>query len=132
MRSKSHNRLTHQQITLLSYLFDLGQQSYISSRWDLSGLSTREFICPWRHKKWSKKTYLAYAFSSSAGQNWSLWRLCTKASLPWTAGNLSSTRTSTHAPHHHNRNLNTPAYSAVGEPGGSPPLPKPWSAGTTL
>lgn len=77
-------------------------------------------------------THLAYAFSRRAGQNWSLWRLCTKASRPWIAGSLSSTRTSTHAPHHHNRNLKTPAYSAVGDPGGSPLFPNPWSAGTTL
>lgn len=68
------------------------------------------------------ETYLAYAFSNSPGQKLSDCCDCRKPSLPWTVGNLSSTRTSVHSPHHHSLNLNTPAYWS--------PL-NDWSAGTT-
>lgn len=54
------------------------------------------------------ESHLAIAFSRSAAQKQFDLYGCKNASFPFIVGNRSSTRTSTHSPHHHNRNLNTP------------------------
>ncbi|KAI8035326.1 hypothetical protein M5D96_011874 [Drosophila gunungcola] len=60
------------------------------------------------------------AFSSRAAQKQFDDCGCMKASRPLMVGRRSSTRTSTHSPHHHRRKRKTPwALASV------------WSAGTT-